>query len=88
MEISLSSKKISTRIAVKGIYENGIVRLDRRIKAKRSMKVIVTFLDEETQDDSKRLTTKDFSFSKSREDSKRYKGSLSDSVIEDRKEDL
>ncbi|HYX08340.1 MAG TPA: hypothetical protein VE912_16535, partial [Bacteroidales bacterium] len=88
VDISLSSGKIITMIAVKGIYENGIVRLDRRIKAKRSMKVIVTFLDDETQDDSKRLTTKDFSFLKSREDSKRYKGSLSDSVIEDRKEEI
>jgi hypothetical protein len=75
-------------IAVNGIYENGIVRLERNIKAKKAMKVIVTFLDEQLPDDSQRLTTKDFSFSRSREESKRYKGSLSDSVIEDRREEL
>jgi hypothetical protein len=75
-------------IAVNGIYENGIIRLDRQIQAKKSVKVIVTFLDEELQSDSKRLTVKDFSFFKSREKSKRYKGSLSDAVIEERKSEL
>ena len=72
-------------IAVNGVYENGLVRLDRRIRTKKNVKVIVTFLDEELQSESKRLTLKDFSFLKSREDSKRYKGSLSDVIIEDRK---
>ena len=71
-------------IAVNGTYENGIVKLDRQIRAKKSVKVIVTFLDDEVQNDSKRLTKMDFSFNKSRESSKRYKGSLSESIIEDR----
>ena len=75
-------------IAVNGVYENGLVRLDKKIKARKSSKVIVTFLDEELQNKSKRLSTKDFSFLSSREKSKRYKGSLSDSVIEDRKAEL
>ena len=75
-------------IAVKGIYENGIVRLDRKIHTKKSIKVIVTFLDEIFQNDSKRLSIKDFSFLKAREKSKRYKGNLSDSVIEDRKDEI
>jgi predicted DNA-binding antitoxin AbrB/MazE fold protein len=75
-------------IAVNGVYENGVVRLDTKIKARKSSKVIVTFLDEEMQNKSKRLSTKDFSFLVSREKSKRYKGSLSDSVIEDRKAEL
>jgi len=75
-------------IAVKGIYEDGIIRLDRKIQAKKSIKVIVTFLDEELQNDSKRLSLKDFSFIKAREKSKRYKGSLSDAVIEDRKAEI
>jgi hypothetical protein len=75
-------------IAVSGIYENGIVRLDRSIRAKKTIKVIVTFLDEELTENTNRLTTKDFSFLKSREKSKRFKGSLSDAVIEDRKAEL
>ena len=75
-------------IAVNGIYENGIVRLDRRIQAKKTIKVIVTFLDDELTTNVNRLNTKDFSFQKSREKSKRFKGSLSDAVIEDRKAEL
>jgi hypothetical protein len=75
-------------IAVNGIYENGIVRLDRRIQAKKTIKVIVTFLDDELTTNVNRLNTKDFSFLKSREKSKRFKGSLSDAIIEDRKAEL
>ena len=75
-------------IAVNGIYENGVVRLDKKIITRKSGKVIVTFLDEELHDKPKRLSTNDFSFLVSREKSKRYKGSLSDSVIEDRKAEL
>ncbi|MDP2890258.1 MAG: hypothetical protein Q8P34_14990 [Bacteroidota bacterium] len=75
-------------IAVSGVYENGVITLERNVRSKRSMKVIVTFLDEEIQHDSKRLTTMDFSFKRSREKSKRYDGSLSDAVIDDRKSEL
>lgn len=75
-------------IAVNGIYENGIVRLDRRIRSRKSVKVIVTFLDDDLQNDTKRLTVNDFSFLKSREKSKRYSGSLSDAVIDERKSEL
>ncbi len=69
-------------IAVNGIYENGVIKLDRRIQTQKAIKVIVTFLDEELTTKSKRLSPKDFSFLKSREKSKRFKGSLSDAVIE------
>lgn len=75
-------------IAVNGTYENGVITLERKVRSKRSVKVIVTFLDEEIQHDSKRLTTKDFSFRKSREKSKGFIGSLSDDVIDDRKLEL
>ena len=75
-------------IAVNGTYENGEIRLDRKIQTKKTVKVIVTFLDEELTNDSKRLSTNDFSFLKSREKSKRFKGSLSDAVIDDRKAEL
>jgi len=72
-------------LAVNGTYENGIVRLDRKVQSSKTMKVIVTFLDEEVQSESKRLTAKDFTFSKAREKSKAYKGSISDAILEDRK---
>lgn len=75
-------------IAVNGVYENGEVRLDRRIRAKNKMKVIVTFLDEELSNEPKRLKIEDFSFLESREKSKRYTGSLSDAVVEERRSDL
>ena len=52
------------------------------------MRVIVTFLDDELTTKGTRLNVKDFSFIKSREISKSIKGSLSDSVIEDRKAEL
>ena len=77
--------KLLVMIAVNGIYENGLVKLDKQIRTKKNAKVIVTFLDEDIQNESKRLTSKDFSFLKSRDDSKRYKGCLSDVIIEDRK---
>jgi len=47
----------------------------------------ITSVDEKSEN-TKRLTIKDFSFIKSRERSKRYKGSLSDAVIEDRRAEL
>jgi len=75
-------------IAVNGIYENGIIRLDRKILAKKTFKVIVTFLDDEFRSKTKRLTTKDFSFQNAREKSRGYQGSLSDAVIEDREAEL
>ena len=75
-------------IAVIGTYENGIIRLEKKIDTKKTLKVIVTFLDEELQNDSMRLTTNDFSFRHSRQKTKRFKGNLSDSVIEDRRIEL
>lgn len=74
-------------LTVSGIYENGVIRLDKRILSMRKMKVIVTFLEESTLSDEMRLKTEDFSFRSSREKTKRFKGSLSDSIIEDRKDE-
>ena len=53
--------------------------------SKKSIIVIVTFLDEELPEVEKQLEIKDFSFLDSREKSKRYNGSLADALIEDRK---
>ncbi|MDT3739005.1 MAG: hypothetical protein RO257_05830 [Candidatus Kapabacteria bacterium] len=75
-------------MTVNGIYENGVVQLERLIQTQKSINAIVTFLDDETYDDSKRLTLKDFSFLKARNKSKRFKGSFSDVVVEDRNAEL
>jgi hypothetical protein len=69
---------------VSGVYENGAIRLDKRIQSRKKMKVIVTFLEESGIIEEKRLKTDDFSFRSAREKTKRFKGSLSDSVLEDR----
>jgi hypothetical protein len=42
-------------IAVNGTYENGVITLEKKIRSKRRLKDIVTFLDEEIQHDPKRL---------------------------------
>lgn len=76
-------------IAVIGKYENGIVRLEKTIETKKPMNVIVTFLDETTQDENnQRLNKNDFSFSSAREASKSFEGSISESVVEERREGL
>jgi nucleoid DNA-binding protein len=72
-------------IAIEGIYENGKIRLNRKIQTKKAMKVVVTFLEDNDQNNN-RLSLEDFSFLKSRKKKKRYKGSISDSVL--RKEGL
>jgi hypothetical protein len=75
-------------IAVNGIYENGEIKLEKKIDSKITRKVIVTFLEEEPSNDSTRLTLKDFSFHTSRKKTKGYKGNLSESVIEERRKEL
>lgn len=76
-------------IAVAGIYQNGQIKLEQEIPSQKPLKVIVTFLDEPANTPEKRgLQWSDFSFDKSREALKNYKGSLSDAVIEERREAL
>jgi hypothetical protein len=75
-------------LAIKGTYENGIVKLERKVLRSKSVTVIVTFLDEDTLIDSKGLSKKDFSFTKARQASKGFLGSFSDTVIEERRSEL
>ena len=73
-------------LSLKSTYENKVVKLDQPLPDKRSRKVIVTFLEEETAEPgkSKYLTPEDFSFSKAREASADYKGNCSSIAIEAR----
>lgn len=76
-------------IAVNGTYENGLIRLEKKIKSKKPLRVIVTFLDEYAKGKRKKgLSINDFSFMKTREKLKKYKISLSDAVIEERRKEL
>jgi len=72
-------------IAIKGIYQDGRIQLERKIHARKPISVIVTFLDEEIEVVGPRLSLDDFSFKQAREKAKSFKGSLSEVVIDERK---
>ena len=76
--------------ALTGTYQNGQIHLDKEYLSKEPVKVIVTFLEDtvEQKQSEKRLTLADFSFMKSRKALERYKGSLGDAVIEERRSEL
>ena len=75
-------------IALQGIYRNGVIELERKIISNNPIKVIVTFLDDDLKSDSKSLNIDDFSFQNSRRMTFDYKGNLSDSIIEERRDEL
>ncbi len=75
-------------LAIKGTYENGKIFLQEKVKTTKPVNIIVTFLEDVETPISKKLDLKRFSFSKSRELLKDYKGSLSDAVIEERRNGL
>lgn len=73
--------------SVKGVYEDGRVRLDKEISASGEVPVIVTFLESKKgkREDSPKLNLNKFSFHKARKILKKYRGSLSEAVIEERR---
>jgi len=71
-----------------GTYYQGKVHLKKTIPTDRPVKVTVVFEEEVNQSEPKRLKFSDFSFAKTREILKNVKGSLSDTVIEERRESL
>jgi hypothetical protein len=75
-------------ISLNGVYKDGVITLERKIEKKKAAKVIVTFLDDDILEGETKLTINDFSFQKAREKSKRYKGNLSDAVIDERRADV
>lgn len=75
-------------VAVRGIYQNGQVKLDKEVTFTDPVDVIITFLEEEKKETGKRLTLEDFSFAKSQKDLENYTGSFSDTVIEERRTSL
>ncbi len=74
-------------LALKGIYENGVVKLEEPLDSDRRMKVIVTFLEEE-KSKAKSLSLEDFSFAETRKITSKYNFSLSEAVVAERQEEL
>jgi predicted DNA-binding antitoxin AbrB/MazE fold protein len=76
-------------VAIMGTYENGVIKLNEKIKSETPLKVVVTFLEEfkakEEHNPPKRLRLEDFHFAESRAALKDIKGSLSESLIEERR---
>lgn len=72
-------------ISVKGVYENGRVKLKEKVSASGDIPVIVTFLEEIDDEKPETVDLDTFSFKRSRELLKDFKGSLSDAVIEERR---
>ncbi|CAN5572889.1 hypothetical protein BH10BAC3_BH10BAC3_16940 [soil metagenome] len=75
-------------VAVVGTYQNGYVKLDKEYSSNNPVKVIVTFLEDVQIQSDKGLSLTDFSFSKSQKNLENYKGSFSDTVIEERRLEL
>lgn len=75
-------------VTITGTYENGQVKLDKDFTTKKPVKVLITFLEDVQSQSGKGLSLSDFSFSKSQENLRNFKGSLSDSVIEERRREL
>lgn len=71
-----------------GTYYKGKVHLQKVIPTDRPLKVTVVFEEEVSAPEPVRLKFSDFSFAESREILKNTKGSLSDVVIEERREGL
>ena len=74
-------------VQLSGTYDKGNITLDKRISINKPVKVMVTFMEDVTIENSSSPSNK-FSFAKGREILKNLKSSLSDTVIEERKSGL
>lgn len=75
-------------VAIVGTYQNGYVKLDKEYYSNNPVKVILTFLDEVPTQIEKGLSLSDFSFAQSQRNLENFKGSFSDTVIEERRLEL
>ena len=75
-------------LAHKGVYENGNVTLNRLVPVNGRVDVVVTFLEEIEEPVTKNLNTLAFSFAKSREILRDFKGSLSEEVLMERRNEI
>ena len=76
-------------VTVEGIYQNGQIHLSDKVPFDDAKKVIVTFLNEPIAKSEKvQLQFDNFSFKKTREALKNYKGSFSDDLVNERRQSL
>ena len=75
-------------VAVVGTYQDGYVKLDKEYISDKPVKVIVTFLEGIETSSEKGFSFSDFSFAESRKALSDYKGSFSDTLIEERRNEL
>ncbi|MFN0174232.1 MAG: hypothetical protein ACKVU0_06255 [Saprospiraceae bacterium] len=73
-------------VAILGTYENGRVTFESEANVPNKGRVIVTFLEEEEPNTKKVLKMSNFSFAKTRALLKDFKGSFSETVVEERRE--
>ncbi len=74
-------------IALQGIYRNGEIELEQKIISNYPIKVIVTFLVDESKSENTILNINDFSFLESRRKTLEFKGNISDAIIEERRDE-
>lgn len=72
-------------LSIRGVYENGEIKIKEKVSITRETPVIITFLEDMPEKETKKLDISEFSFNRSRDILKDYKGSLSDAVIEERR---
>ena len=72
-------------VTVVGTYQNGQVKFDKDYLSDHPVKVIVTFLEKVHIQSEKGISLSDFSFLESQENLKNLKGSLSNTVVEERR---
>jgi hypothetical protein len=75
-------------VAAIGTFENGSIKLDKEYKSDVPVKVLVTFLADVEVANKKALKLEDFSFLESQKNLSDYKGSLSEAVIEERRDQI
>ena len=80
--------KVLIMLAVRGIFENGEIKLLTPVKSEKKVEVIITFLEDVKSENDYKLDFSKFSFGKVRELLKDYVGNLSDAVIEERRYSL
>lgn len=75
-------------VVVLGTFQNGFVKLEGEFPTNRPVKVMVTFLEDVDNQSDIGLSLSDFSFAKSQKNLENFKGSFSDTVINERRLDL
>ena len=75
-------------LSIVGIYQNGYLTLDKDYTSQNPVKVIVTFLEEVQSKSEQGLALTDFSFSKSKKNLEDFKGSFTETVIDERRTEL